>query len=139
MRLILDTYLPPPSSVNRYHRSVVINGKLYVKLSKDGREYKATVAAKVHDVMPPREWMEPTEDRLHVDIEYRAPDARARDLDNLQKALLDAMEKAGVYRNDSQIDSLLIERCGIRSDGNAGVRVQVLSIGPPKVKGKKRK
>lgn len=31
------------------------------------------------------------------------PDLRIRDLDNIQKSLWDSLQKAGVYKNDSQI------------------------------------
>ena len=38
------------------------------------------------------------------------PDRRRRDLDNVQKAIFDALEQAGVYENDSQIDHIDIKR-----------------------------
>lgn len=41
------------------------------------------------------------------------PDAKRRDLDNLLKAPLDAMQHAGIYLDDSQIRRLLIEHAGI--------------------------
>jgi crossover junction endodeoxyribonuclease RusA len=44
------------------------------------------------------------------------PDRRRRDLDNIQKALLDSLEHAGVYADDNQID-LLIARRQARFDG----------------------
>lgn len=38
------------------------------------------------------------------------PDRRRRDLDNLQKPTLDAMQHAGVYEDDSQVDLLITRR-----------------------------
>lgn len=63
--------------------------------------------------------------RLQVCIEAVPPDARARDLDNVQKALLDALAKAGVYDNDSQIDDLRIRRypCNVPGEGSACVTI----------------
>jgi len=47
-----------------------------------------------------------------------APDARKRDLDNTMKALLDALQAAGVYTDDSQICDIHISRRRIiRPDG----------------------
>jgi crossover junction endodeoxyribonuclease RusA len=48
--------------------------------------------------------------RLDVRINLTMPDRRRRDLDNAMKPLLDALQHAGVYEDDSQIDRLLIER-----------------------------
>ncbi len=55
------------------------------------------------------------EERAHRQLRLGAilvypPDRRARDLDNLGKALLDALTKAGVYGDDSQIDHLTFAR-----------------------------
>jgi len=48
--------------------------------------------------------------RLFVSITAFPPDRRTRDLDNLLKPLLDAMQHAKLFDDDSQIDRLLIER-----------------------------
>ena len=48
--------------------------------------------------------------RLSVHITAYPPDKRPRDLDNIAKTTLDAMQHAGVYDNDSQIDVLLVRR-----------------------------
>lgn len=44
------------------------------------------------------------------------PDKRKRDLDNVAKATLDALQHAGLYDDDSQIDELRIVR-GNKVDG----------------------
>jgi len=97
------TELPYPPSVNHYWRRVG-NRTL---ISKKGREYRRAVNAhltiygfKDH----------PLAGRISASFTAFPPDRRKRDLDNLLKALLDALEHAGVYRDDSQIDSLTIER-----------------------------
>ncbi len=48
--------------------------------------------------------------RLAVSIHAYPPDKRRRDLDNILKCLLDSLQKAKVYEDDSQIDALLIMR-----------------------------
>jgi len=48
--------------------------------------------------------------RLAVEIYVYPPDRRRRDLDNILKNLLDSMQHAGVYKDDQQIDRLLVIR-----------------------------
>jgi crossover junction endodeoxyribonuclease RusA len=47
---------------------------------------------------------------LALFIDAYPPDRRRRDLDNIQKAILDSLEKAGAYNDDSQIDLLIVSR-----------------------------
>jgi len=56
------------------------------------------------------------------------PDRRRRDLDNLQKPLLDALEKAGIYEDDSLIDLLVTRRMAICPSGRIVVRIQELPL-----------
>ena len=55
--------------------------------------------------------------RLAVTIKASAPDKRLRDLDNIPKALLDALVHAGVLEDDSMIDELHIIRLPPRAPG----------------------
>ena len=47
---------------------------------------------------------------IAVEIEAFMPDRRKRDLDNILKALLDALTHAGVWADDSQIVDLRIRK-----------------------------
>jgi crossover junction endodeoxyribonuclease RusA len=55
--------------------------------------------------------------RLRVDIVACPPDKRRRDLDNLGKAVCDAMGHAGAYADDSQIDDFRIHRGPLKKGG----------------------
>jgi len=56
------------------------------------------------------------------------PDRRRRDLDNLLKSVLDALEHAGLYADDSQIDLLVTRRRMLVSGGKLIVCVGALPL-----------
>jgi crossover junction endodeoxyribonuclease RusA len=57
------------------------------------------------------------------------PDHRRRDIDNLIKATADALQHAGVYEDDSQVDLLVVRRCEPdRPRGHVEVRVEELPL-----------
>ena len=116
----MELELPFPPSVNHLWRRVGCR----TLLSREGRAYRQRVQKLL--AMPGRM---PIEGRLAVTIEVHPPDRRRRDLDNLQKALLDSVGHAGVYRDDSQIDDLHIRRRECVPGGRVRVRVEPLD--PP--------
>jgi crossover junction endodeoxyribonuclease RusA len=65
--------------------------------------------------------------KLRVTITANPPDQRARDLDNLLKAPLDALAKAGVYADDKQIDELMIKRGEVMKLGQLVIEIEVIS------------
>ena len=93
--------LPWPPSLNHYWRRVG-NRTL---ISREGREYRERVV-----MLCRRTRIETQDGRLAVTLLASPPDRRHRDLDNIQKPLLDALEHAGIYENDSQIDLLITRR-----------------------------
>jgi len=108
-----------PPSVNTYWRSVA--GR--VLISRKGREYRIGCLARV--LMPPQSFGKA---RLKVTIGCWMPDNRRRDLDNLPKAILDALQHAKMYVDDSQIDDLRIWRIGLdRQDPR--VEIEISEIG----------
>ena len=111
----INLTLPWPPSVNRIWRSV--GGR--VLLSADGRAYRQTVAVAVVEQHGSGD---PLTGRLSMAIRAYPVDRRRRDLDNLLKAVLDAIEHAGsVYENDSQIDHLSIRRMAVAKPGRVEV------------------
>jgi crossover junction endodeoxyribonuclease RusA len=106
--------LPYPPSVNHYWRRVGCR----TLISREGRRYRKDVVARLAAIRAA-----PLFGRLHVQVEVFPPDSRRRDLDNLQKALLDALQCGGAYRDDSQIDHLEITRGCVVPDGKVIVTV----------------
>lgn len=119
--------LPFPPSVNTYWRHLS-KGPLAGRtlLSEDGRKYRGTVALALRRQRGLGD-QAALAGRLKVDIEARMPDRRRRDLDNVPKALLDALTHAGFWLDDSQIDDLRIWR-GERLAGELVVTVTELPV-----------
>lgn len=109
-----DEPLPWPPTVNLYWRHVS-RGKLAGRTltSEKGRAYRREIAklALVH------RWRKFGQERLAVTIKASPPDRRSRDLDNILKALLDALCHAGVFDDDSQVDELHLLRLPARAPG----------------------
>lgn len=94
MKRCVKLELPYPPSLNAYYRNV--RGKTL--LSRRGRDYIARVRGVVLECD-----VDQLDGRLAIFIDMYPPDRRKRDLDNINKPIWDALEKAGVYDNDSQI------------------------------------
>lgn len=75
-------------------------------LSEKGRAYHSTVWEVVKRTRP---GVSPLLGPLVVTLTAFPPDKRRRDLDNLPKVVLDSLTKAGVWRDDSQIQRLTIQ------------------------------
>jgi len=107
--------IPYPPTANKIWRTV--DG--HVVLSAEGQAYRRRVKAALIDqaeslgfvagVTKPATF----DAKLDVTIGAYTPDARRRDVDNLLKPTLDALQYAGAYRDDYQIDRLEIVRRGI--------------------------
>lgn len=123
--MLIHLTLPWPPSANHYWRNIVIGRSARTVISKPGREYKDDVAEIVRAEAADKK----LSCRLSVVIEAFPPDRRRRDLDNLNKSLLDAMEGAGVYENDSLIDDLrLIRREVVGKPGRVEVSISELVV-----------
>jgi len=90
-----------PNSANTHWK--LARGRLY--LSRAGKEYRDHVLARVEAAN-----IEPMEGRLFVTVWLTPGTRHKHDIDNRIKPLLDALEKAGVFENDEQIDMLLVGR-----------------------------
>ena len=116
--------LPYPPSVNRYYRHVGFR----TLISREGRAYRRLVCAILR-----RAGVRPLDGTLAVGIDLYPPDHRTRDADNAQKALLDAMQHGGMYRDDNQVKKLLtIMRDTVVAGGKA--IICVLPLNPSTLK-----
>lgn len=108
--------LPYPPSVNGYYRSPT-KGPLAGRtlISEKGRAYRRSISEMVASI--PAEKTKAPAGRLAMFVRLYPPDRRRRDIDNPNKALLDALMHAGVIEDDSLIDLLTIERQDIVKGG----------------------
>lgn len=107
--------LPYPPSINHYWRRV--GSKTLI--SKEGRRYREAVAAICQE-----QRIAFGDAPLSLSIIAHPPDRRRRDLDNLLKAPLDAMQAAGVYQDDYQIEVIHLERGECVRNGSLIVEIQ---------------
>ena len=113
--------LPYPPSVNHYWRRVGAR----TLISRAGRAFRRDVCS----LLAARR-VRPLDGPLVVQIEVHPPDRRRRDIDNLQKALLDALQHGGAYHDDSQIVALSIIKRDVVAGGKTFVSIQQTEAQP---------
>jgi len=112
---MIELELPYPPSVNHLYRHL---GRRTL-ISREGRRFRARVCSLLAAACVPR-----FDGLIRLEIEIYPPDRRRRDVDNAQKALLDALQHGGLYRDDSQIAKLEIERRDVVPGGRTLVRIE---------------
>lgn len=106
------------------HYWVPVNNRL--RLSKSATGYRWEVFDVCFDVRNKFS----KSDRLSVEIVTHQPNRGVHDLDNLEKAILDSLEHARVFPNDSQIDNLRVMRGEVVKGGRVDVTIERISDGP---------
>ena len=104
--------LPYPPSVNNYW---LTSGRRKF-ISKRGREFKEAVREYVMERKIPKLGSK----SLYIEIILRPRSKKLMDIDNCSKAVLDSLQDAGVFDDDSQVWKLTIER-GIPKKGGGAV------------------
>jgi crossover junction endodeoxyribonuclease RusA len=112
--MVTELTLPYPPSINHYFS--YYQGRPV--LSKDARSYRhqvrrMAIAAGIKPLMGP----------LAIRIDITPPDDRRRDADNVQKSVLDALQHAGAFWDDSQVVWLLSIKHESQKSGT--IRVQL--------------
>jgi crossover junction endodeoxyribonuclease RusA len=121
---MIKLQLPYPPSANHYWRKW--NNRMVI--SKEGREYRAEVCELLSSAGGSGIRKPPSGGRIALAITAFPPDRRRRDLDNIQKPVLDALEHAGIYADDSQIDLLVTRRRDVVRNGRLQVDVMDLPL-----------
>jgi len=113
--------LPWPPSVNHYWGRRR-GGGMYVK--ERGLIFRAAVRIIVLDNKAGKTHLH--KKRLRMVMDVHPPDRRERDLDNINKALWDALAEAEVYVKDYQIDAYSVQRKEVIKGGKVVVTITEL-------------
>jgi Holliday junction resolvase RusA-like endonuclease len=111
---MIEVELPFPPSVNHYYRHVGPR----TLISRKGRRFRENVALVLAAL-----GVRPLDGPLDVEVDVFPPDRRRRDIDNVQKALLDSLQHGGAYEDDSQIVRLVIEKREVFPGGRVIVTI----------------
>lgn len=111
--------LPWPPSVNNYWRQ----GPRGTYLTKQGRDFREEA---IKDIKRQLGSFEPIRGRVAIGIELVAPDRRKRDIDNHNKAPIDAIMHSGLIEDDEQMDQLITTRKHVESPGCCDVVLTVI-------------
>lgn len=90
-------------------------------LTEAHKAYRRTVAELVVGLRLPR-----LVGRINIHAIFAPPDRRKRDLDNHWKVIGDALQHAGLYQDDADIDRLLLERTVPLMNGSVCVVARAL-------------
>ncbi|SUB72176.1 Crossover junction endodeoxyribonuclease rusA [Pluralibacter gergoviae] len=96
-------------------------------VSAKGRAYQAETCAAVFEQL--RQRPHTLVGPVSVIVTLYPPDRRRRDLDNFNKALFDALTRAGIWQDDSQIKRLLLEWGPIIPKGQVVVAISTFGAG----------
>jgi crossover junction endodeoxyribonuclease RusA len=107
--------LPLPPSVNSYWRK----SPRGMYISQEGKTFRQRVA----EIVAEHNAIKFGSSRLFMAVKLSMRDRRAADLDNRLKALNDALEHAGVFDDDEQIDELFVTRGPIVKGGECVVMI----------------
>jgi len=118
--------LPWPPSVNVYWRNVA--GK--VLISREGRAYARVVygCALEQSMITLSVGRKVFVVPVSVDIIAYPPNRARRDLDNLPKAILDALTKARVWEDDSLVHDLRIRWGEVRKGGEIKITINAMEV-----------
>ena len=127
--MAIELRLPFPPSANHYNAIRIIKNKSGKLVPMHYRTKRAKAFyAEVHQTFNEGgKWL-PMEGRIALSVELSPPTLRIVDISNCLKCIEDALQEAGAFINDAQIDLLSVRR--LRKDpegvGCADVVIQSL-------------
>ncbi len=122
---MINLTLPYPPTVNHYWKSSVkrVTGnksRVITRVSDEGKAFAEQVFWLVREQKAYKKLKADLKLVIHVYV----PDRRRRDIDNLSKSLFDAMQKAGVYEDDTQIKDFRMIHSGIVKGGKVLLSIE---------------
>lgn len=119
--------LPMPPSVNHYWSKSVgrAKGKSYVhvRLSDRANKFRNDVVAQVADIAQRHGSIRTHNGRIRAVVTLHGATKRSFDVDNYGKGLFDALTYCKVYKDDSQIDEMIVKRGEVIKGGQVDVEL----------------
>ena len=119
--------LPMPPSVNHYWAKSVkrAKGKTYVhvRLSDRAHKFRNDVVAQVADIAQRHGSIRTHNGRIKAVVTLHGATKRSYDVDNYGKGLFDALTYCKVYKDDSQIDEMIVKRGDVIKGGRVDVEL----------------
>jgi len=120
-KITYEFELPFPPTLNHYRLPVIRRtktGKQYASFitSPEGKAYKSSIKSGINN--PPR-----LEGELHVSLVFFPKTKAKLDIDNFLKALFDGLTEAGVWMDDSQVQSMYAEKGEVVKGGKVFIKI----------------
>lgn len=122
--------LPMPPSVNHYWAKSVgkAKGKQYVhvRLSDRAKKFRGDVVAQVADIAQRHGSIRQYKGRIRAVVTLHGATKQSYDVDNFMKGIGDALTHSLVYKDDKQIDELIVKRGEVIKGGRVDVELYEL-------------
>ena len=119
--------LPMPPSVNHYWAKSVgrAKGKSYVhvRLSDRATKFRNDVVAQVADIAQRHGSIRTHNGRIRAVVTLHGATKRSYDVDNFMKGIGDALTHSRVYKDDKQIDELIVKRGEVIKGGKVAIEL----------------
>jgi crossover junction endodeoxyribonuclease RusA len=116
----LDVSFTVPGPVVPWQRAASVGARRFTPAKQ--RQYQQLVRMHALAARPRGPWLPSKSSRYRVDVEAYLPDERRRDLDNVAKTILDALNGV-LYLDDSQVTVLMVATHVDRERPRVEVRV----------------
>lgn len=130
--------LPMPPSVNHYWSKSVkrkrpVRGKpskpyVHVRLSDRATKFRNDVVAQVADIAQRHGSIRTHNGRIRAVVTLHGATKRSFDVDNYGKGLFDALTYCKVYKDDSQIDEMIVKRGDVIKGGQVSVELYEIEV-----------
>lgn len=119
----LEFTIPYPPSVNKYWKprqpTSYSSKRFYVNPKVIKFKHEVALIKIIHKIQKiPKE-------KLLLELQIYPPDKRKRDTDNLGKAICDALQDAGIFDDDFQVEILLMQRNEVLKPGKVDVKISL--------------
>lgn len=122
--------LPMPPSVNHYWSKSVSKAKgkqyVHVRLSDRAKKFRSDVVAQVEDIAQRNGSIRQHSGRIRAVVTLHGATRQSYDVDNFMKGIGDALTHSLVYKDDKQIDELIVKRGEVIKGGQVDVELYEL-------------